>query len=427
MTASDPLIIVSNDTHIGPRLVEDLRPYCPSKHLEEFDRFAESMASERATFTTMLEGSGYLDHPNFRTRGHYESAARLADYDYDGVAAGVIFHGSTNMEPIPFVPQSFGETVPKPDPDMAAVGQSIYNRWLVDFVAQAPHRHIGLAYLPLFDLERALDEVHWAHDHGLKGVNFPAMRDGELPEYNRRQWEPFWTACEELEMPLVTHVGGRTSARYSGLESIALIQLESATLSQRAVPWMIFGGVFERHPGLKLVITETPGNWVPAMAAELDAIRAFYEFKRDEPLNNALLQQVRLRPSEYMARNVFLGASFASPYEVQQATEHGLGTQVLWGSDYPHLEGTFVYDEDREVSPVTRLALRHTFSDSPAADIRRMVGENAIGLYNLDPVALSRIASQIAAPSIEELTTPIERVPEGASVTAFRVGAGSWS
>ena len=156
MTASDPLIIVSNDTHIGPRLVEDLRPYCPSKHLEEFDRFAESMASERATFTTMLEGSGYLDHPNFRTRGHYESAARLADYDYDGVAAGVIFHGSTNMEPIPFVPQSFGETVPKPDPEMAAVGQSIYNRWLVDFVSQAPHRHIGLAYLPLFDLERAL-------------------------------------------------------------------------------------------------------------------------------------------------------------------------------------------------------------------------------------------------------------------------------
>jgi hypothetical protein len=163
------------------------------------------------------------------------------------------------------------------------------------------------------------------------------------------------------------------------------------------------------------------------MAAELDAIRAFYEFKRDEPLNKALLQQVRLRPSEYMARNVFLGASFASPHEVQQATEHGLSTQVLWGSDYPHLEGTFVYDEDRDGSPVTRLALRHTFSDSPVADIRRMVGENAIGLYNLDPVALSRIASEIGAPSVEELTTPIERVPERASVTAFRVGAGSWS
>ena len=109
------------------------------------------------------------------------------------------------------------------------MGQSIYNRWLVDFVAQAPHRHIGLAYLPLFDLERAVAEVRWAHEHGLKGVNFPAMRDGELPEYNRRRGSRSGQSCEELEMPLVTHVGGRTSARYSGLESIALIQLESAT------------------------------------------------------------------------------------------------------------------------------------------------------------------------------------------------------
>ena len=52
---------------------------------------------------TMLEGSGYLDHPNLRTAGHHDPAARLADYDHDGIAAGVIFHGSMNMEPIPFI------------------------------------------------------------------------------------------------------------------------------------------------------------------------------------------------------------------------------------------------------------------------------------------------------------------------------------
>lgn len=427
MSASEPVVIVSNDTHIGPRLVEDLRPYCPSKYLEDFDRFAQGTAKDRADFGAMLEGSGYLDHPNFRTRGHYESEARLADFDHDGVAAGVIFHGSTNMEPIPFVPLTFGEQAIKPDPELVAVGQDIYNRWLADFVAQAPDRHIGLAYLPLSDIDRAVRLVHWAREHGLRGINFPAMRDGELPEYNRRRWEPLWSACEELRMPLVTHVGGRTSARYSGLESIALIQLESANLSQRSVPWMVFGGVFERHPGLKLVITETPGNWVPAMAAELDAIRAFYEFKKDEPLNRALLEQVPLRPSEYIARNVFLGASFASPHEVQQASEHGLGTQLLWGSDYPHLEGTFVYSDDHDLPSVTRLALRHTFSATSATDIRRMVGENAIDLYNLDRAALQQIAVDIGAPSIEELTTRIGHVPPEASVTAFRTGVGSWS
>ena len=68
-------------------------------------------------------------------------------------------------------------------------------------------------------------------------------------------------------MPLVTHVGGGTNARYSGLEGVALLQIESGGFtSRRAVWWLIFAGVFERHPGLKLVITETPGNWFPPTA-----------------------------------------------------------------------------------------------------------------------------------------------------------------
>ena len=50
-----------------------------------------------------------------------------------------------------------------------------------------------------------------------------------------------------------------------------------------------------------------------------------------------------------MANNVYFGASFASPYEVEQAVLHGLDTQLLWGSDYPHLEGTFVYPEDSDI------------------------------------------------------------------------------
>ena len=195
------------------------------------------------------------------------------------------------------------------------------------------------------------------------------MRDGELPEYNRSLWEPLWSVCEELRMPLVTHVGAGTNARYSKLEGIALLQIESGGFtSRRAVWWLIFAGVFERHPGLKLVITETPGNWFPATAAELDAVWAFYDAKRDEPLNKALLEQVPRPPSEYMAQNVYYGASFASPYEVGQAVEHGLDSQLLWGSDYPHLEGTFVYPDGRDMPSVTRLALRNTFCGVPPAE-----------------------------------------------------------
>jgi predicted TIM-barrel fold metal-dependent hydrolase len=333
-----------------------------------------------------------------------------------------------NLEPIPFVASPLGKPKEAPDRELLGVGQRIYNRWLSDFVSQAPHRHIGLAYLPIWDVDEAIAELQWAHDAGLHGVNFPAMRDGELPEYNRRLWEPLWSACEDLGMPLVTHVGGGTNARYSGLESVALMQLESAGfLSQRAVWWMIFAGVFERHPDLKLVITETPGDWFPMKAIELDALHAFYDSKRDEPLNKALLDQVPLRPSEYMAKNVFVGASFASPYEVEQAVLHGLDSQLLWGSDYPHLEGTFVYPDGRQSPSVTKLALRNTFSGVDPSKTVRMVGGNAIDVYNLDEGALRAIAQDIGAPTLDELATPIDGVPEGASVTAFRSGAGGWS
>ena len=71
---------------------------------------------------------------------------------------------------------------------------------------------------------------------------------------------------------------------------------------------------------------------------------------------------------------------------------HGLSSQLLWGSDYPHLEGTFVFAEGREAPSVTRLALRNTFCDVPAAETERMIGGNAIDVYNLDASALRGIA-----------------------------------
>ena len=73
-SGSERAIVVSNDTHIGPRLVEDLREYCPSSYLEEFDRFAATTATARAAAEKMLRGSGYLDHPNLQTLGHHDPA-----------------------------------------------------------------------------------------------------------------------------------------------------------------------------------------------------------------------------------------------------------------------------------------------------------------------------------------------------------------
>ena len=131
-------------------------------------------------------------------------------------------------------------------------------------------------------------------------------------------------------------------------------------------------------------------------------------------------------PSAYCAENVFVGASFLAPFEAERAVREGYASQLLWGSDYPHIESTWQYTDDADAVPVTRLALRNTFHSIPEAETRAMLGTNAIRVFGLDAVELSRVAARIEAPSVTELAEPIDAVPAGASPVAFRT-FGAWS
>ncbi len=91
---NERVVIVSCDTHIGPRLREDLREYCPKAYLEDFDDFT--------TFVEEKGGTRGLDALN-ATEGHFDPHARIRDLDADGTAAECIFHGSQNGQPVPFI------------------------------------------------------------------------------------------------------------------------------------------------------------------------------------------------------------------------------------------------------------------------------------------------------------------------------------
>ena len=170
-----PLVIVSSDTHIGPRLVEDLRPYCPAAHLDAFDERAAQSSELKAMLRQFRESS---DSPLARNAsdGHHDMHARLRDLDRDGVAAEVIFHGSQNGEGIPFAPPTraeIGASFGADDLDLVDVGFHMYNQWLADAVSIESERHVGLAQLPMWNIERALEEVQWASAAGLKGDQLP--------------------------------------------------------------------------------------------------------------------------------------------------------------------------------------------------------------------------------------------------------------
>ena len=98
---STALIIVSSDTHFGPRL-QDMREYCPAKYLADYDDFMNHAPQlDYMNLPNETEGRRRRQELNLHTAGHHDMGVRLKDMDDDGVAAEVIFHGSTNDQPFP--------------------------------------------------------------------------------------------------------------------------------------------------------------------------------------------------------------------------------------------------------------------------------------------------------------------------------------
>jgi predicted TIM-barrel fold metal-dependent hydrolase len=414
----DTLIVVSCDSHVGPRMALDLLPYCPARYRQRYD---EWVGEQKEASSKKVSALGHGVQPedqgtetaaisyrnrllNTRTAGHYDVAVRLHEMDWEGVAAEVIFHGSQNTESLPFVGlRDHGVAYTDQDLELVGVGYEMYNQWLADFVSAAPARLIGLAYLPMWDVASAVKQLERAADAGLRGVNFPAPRPGII-EYDDPIWEPFWSACEDRNMFLASHVGVPVSPP-KGPQSTALVQLEMAGWpSRRGMLRMIFGGVFARHPGLHLVLTEQLRGWWTSTKRELD-------FAYGVP-NQSLRAQVPHKPSEYMTSNVFLGASFAGPAAIDEAVQERYVANVVWGRDYPHGEGTYKYPEVAGEGSMTRQYMRWAFAECPTDDLRAMLGGNGVRAYGLDRDALAGVAARIG-PTIGEVTTPLAVFPPG--------------
>ena len=233
---------------------------------------------------------------NLQTSGQRDIHGRLRDMNRDGVAAEIVFHGSAPFTPIPFLEAGVG--VGMRDADLGAVGQHMYNRWLADFCSVEPERHVGLAHVPMWDIDAAVKELEWAREQGLRAVNFPAQRAEFIP-YEDERWEPFWSACEALEMPLATHGGGGASTPPATGPTAMHIYIAESGMFSRISPLvrLVFGGVFERHPNLKLIQTEAVGDWYDKVLADLDSMweKFWYGFPKS---------LVPRRPSEYAARAI---------------------------------------------------------------------------------------------------------------------------
>jgi predicted TIM-barrel fold metal-dependent hydrolase len=411
-----PVSVISADSHVGPRIKEDLRPYCPSGYLDEFDAFVAKYQPPEGGTHVHIDVDEYpfpeADQRRNRARenaavlGHYDMDARLGDMDRDGVAAEVIFHGSQNGQPFPFVPDPLGAFRLRVDGDahqleLVGVGQQIYNRWLADVCAAAPNRRVGLAHLPLWDIDASIKAMEDAYQLGLRAVNFPATPRPGMLDVDFPDWEPFWSACEDLGVPIVTHCGVANPEQWDGPTKGVIKFFEGGTwLSRRALPRFIFSGVFERHPNLRLVYTELMqqgATWWPGAAAEFDQVW--------DRRGWMCREQCPRPPSEYLATNVFNANSLLhrSPEETHTAVSLGYAGNVMWGADYPHVEGTLTHPDGPSS---TRVAMQLCFAGVPEEWTRRMLGGTAIDIYGLDGAEVARVAASISAPTPEDLASP---------------------
>jgi predicted TIM-barrel fold metal-dependent hydrolase len=252
-------------------------------------------------------------------------------------------------------------------------------------------------------MDRAVEEIAWARSSGLfGGIMLPAMSvRGGLPGYADEYYEPLWSACEDNGMVVNLHTGASGTATdakqlYDAKHGGFLGLYEVFVFTRRPLWFMIFGGVFDRHPGLKVAVTENGVQWLPSLIRDMES---FFDTHGGAPLRSYL----ELRPSEYFDRHVFLGGSLMKRYEAEMRGEIGIG-RLMWGADYPHLEGA---------APVHRLVLRQVFGGMPEEDIRRMLGLNALDVFGFDGALLEEVAHRVG-PTVEDLSTTVrmDEIPE---------------
>ncbi|MCH0558665.1 amidohydrolase family protein [Streptomyces sp. MUM 16J] len=406
--SDDRYTVISADCHAGADLL-DYKPYLEKRHYDDFDVWA-------ATYVNPHE-----DLLADSADRNWNSDRRLAELEADGIVAEVIF---PNTIP-PFFP-SGSLMAPPPnagDFERRWAGLRAHNRWLADFCAAAPGRRAGVFQILLGDVEEAVKEIRWAASAGLRGgLMLPGTPPGSgLPELYSRTYDPIWAVCAELGVPVNHHAGSASPPLGEEPAARAVFMVETTWFSHRVLWHLAFGGVFHRHPELKLVLTEQGSGWIPGVLDMLDYYHGRLADAATQESGTAtaearfgvgLAAGVGAPPSGVWRDHCFVGASFMRPHEVPLRERIGVD-KIMWGSDYPHDEGTF---------PHTREALRFAYADVPRAEAAAMLGGNAARVYGFDLGLLDPIAAKVG-PTVAEIAEPLAQPPADATSPVFARGA----
>lgn len=234
--------------------------------------------------------------------------ARLADMDLMGVDVQLV--ALTPFHYFYWADASLAERVAR-----------VQNERIAEVVAVDPSRLTGVGTLPMAHPRLAVAEARRLADMGFPAIEIGADVNGA--DLDDPGLEPVWEVLEELGLVVILHPAGFTEARR--LSDYYLVNVIGMPLSTTlAVTRMILGGVFERHPGLRLLLVHG-GGYLGYYSARTD--HAF----RHRP---ELRHHIDRLPSEYLAE-MYFDITVFDPQMVELLVRRYGADRVLLGTDYP--------------------------------------------------------------------------------------------
>jgi predicted TIM-barrel fold metal-dependent hydrolase len=284
-------------------------------------------------------------------------AGVLANADSDGISAMVLF-------------PSFGLCVPTiEDPALGAAVARIYNAWAADFCDRSGGRLFAAAVVPIEHGPVAIEVMHEAKELGLVcTVVPPALKTRNL---DHGDLDPFYAAAAEMGMALGVHGAPGIHLPKIGVDRFTnYIQVHCISFpfdQMTAMTALVSGGVFDRHPDLRVAFLEAGVGWLPWF---MERLHEHYESRGDW-----IAGGWQKPPAEYVAAgNVVVTCEpdeRSVPYVVEM-----LGDEcIMFASDYPHWDGAWPNASSE--------LLEHNERRLSDTSLARVAGANARRFYAL--------------------------------------------
>jgi predicted TIM-barrel fold metal-dependent hydrolase len=297
--------------------------------------------------------------------GGWDPIMRMGDMKTDGVAAEVLYP-SLGLGLYCITDAPFQEAIFR-----------AYNDWIIEYCQKVPERLYGIALISMYDIDHAIAEMERCKKAGIVGTMIWQVPDPKLP-FTSEHYERFWAASQDLELPVHLHIltgFGESMNRQtaSGIQRFRIGSKQHREIED-ALFDIIFSGVLERYPKMKVVSVENEVGWIPFWLGQCDK-----GFKRHRHREKISIDKL---PSEYFYRQVF--ATFFNDHVGGKLFSWWGTDNCMWSNDYPHQNSTW---------PNSRAVIERDLGHLPAADRDKLLNTNVRKLYNLNAPASLPVAA----------------------------------